>query len=75
MPVLEGLVLVMAVRLWGANCGRLHAPGEITDNLGSTFVLAKLRSANRSLIKIAAELALDMAERLYKSMKTTHIRA
>ena len=72
MPVLEALALLVAVRLWAPRAVGFTYHVR-TDNLGSTFVLEKLRSANQSLNKIAAELALDMAEQLYKPMRITHI--
>jgi hypothetical protein len=44
-----------------------------TDNLGSTFVIEKLRSPNTALNKIAAELALDLAAKTYMPVRITHI--
>ena len=65
MPVLEAMALLVSVRL-GAPRAVDFTYHVGTDNRGSTFILVKLRSANHSWTKFAAELALDMAKQLYK---------
>ena len=71
MPVLEALAVLIALRLWSSNLELAYAVRS--DALGAIQALAKLRSPNPGVNRVASELTLDTIQNQYAPLRLTHI--